>query len=599
MDNVDFEAMPAHSKKVSFKQRTNNSTDLLSDQEIVERKESESEELEKSQDSSLADHNEPRSLRSIDDNLKQETLDSVNVIGNQNNNPSSDNQILSPEDKNEKTHVEMSPERKIIEIKQNSTEDLVKEPTPIKEDIELSEDQSSVKQREWLELYNKILNNLRHLFDEYTKLEGFTIKANSGHLCDSDFETEKYMKLKDFLLFCKDHSIVTEEDPVTKSKDLSTLFKLICTSQGLNFEKFLTLMRHIATTIDDSPANSDLLAAVDLLSSQAPGKRSLDSSSDLHRSSVRSILKSSTDFKFKDRLKQRMTLTESKEKIVDQKSIIKKHFEKSMSEIPEFREDPSIHRIPINSANDYNASMVLRVPQKANYASTIASNNPEILPVDKSTHNFINYFVNREFHNITQARKRSFSLNSKVSVYNNYSYDRSQSRQSTNPRATFSTQNSNPISKNVTEKSPAQTVFRKNAFNCSRLAIPLREPIDKQKSLKKVSLARNNRILQHLSAKKNTNKDSIDYDSYHLREQQKVKSNFLKNFSWQTIDKMKVQDLEFQMNEKIVSDRVLNIKQAGINKYTGGNPNERKRAQQKIYTKENIDKIISYGKTFK
>jgi hypothetical protein len=509
---------------------------------------------------------------------------------------------------------------------------------------------SELNQSEVTGLYNSILKNLRAIFEQYAKLDKLSLWSSNPPSDDLDEDTSRYMNLKEFLLFCKDHSITLEGESKDQEKQLIVLFKLICTSQGLNFEKFFTLLKHINLTNCCKIGNRDLIEAVKLIDQRKSQMRasqiqprnfqrnSLQSqhrNSQLRSSKIRprnsafvSIItqsqlqqrdssqwqprnsesKSGSDrniiskYIYTQKLKNRKTVMHQNIPLVDPRDILKANFQKSINDLEEEQMESGR-----NALNDFSTAIKSKLAvnkstsmEQINESTAEGCHLAEVIPVDQRTRNFINYFVNREFHNINLVCKKSHSLQKQTPFGRPADLGRGiYQSQMVRKRSLDALKSSvKGVSQRKSSESPAQHQTRRpnSSFDCSRLAIPLRKPIDKLKENNRINLAKNARIIHHLNIKKKDVNDMRKFDSYHLREQMKIKSSFLRNITWKTINKMKADDLKTQMDDKITAGMQPSDQQTTNPVLANFSPRTKIHEKLNFFSKKNLEQIISYGK---
>lgn len=516
-------------------------------------------------------------------------------------------------------------ESQLIESPEKFEQLVSQEQFPIKTEPPILRESSS-SNTDTRALYNTILKNLRTLFEQYAKLEKSSLLTSTSSRNGLEEDDGRYMNLKEFLLFCKDHSISLEMDSKDQDKQLRTLFKLICTSQGVNFEKFITLLKHISSNGNGKMGNKDLIEAVKVIDQRrsnlhSPQMKSRDSaldSSQFHlrnssletsqlqtkkaskkSSSINNVL---SKYIYTQKLKNRKTVMNHNIALIDPRNALKANIQKSINELEEENlkdKKPSLKKLTkalkSKLAKSKSTSM-----EKINEKAAQRFYPAEMIPVELQTRAFINYFINRDFHNIKSVRRRSQSLDKglQFSHRDNLNTGKGQSRAFRKGsldaiKTRFKRASSNKSSESIDQGQPK---IPDSSFNCSRLAIPLRKPIERSKENNRINLSKNARILHHLNSKKRDDDDLRKFDSYHLREQMKVKSTFLRNITWTTINKMKAEDLYAQMDEKILEGDQANqqITDHSVIKFMS--PKDKVQEKPMVIRPQNLKQIINYGK---
>lgn len=93
----------------------------------------------------------------------------------------------------------------------------------------------------------KIMANLKRLFDHYAKLrtpDRVPTKAVAAMVPE-----ELSLDLKEFLFFCQDFGIQLDTNRPKNIEALKVLYRLMTTLSGLNFNKFIKILKHVAKTI--------------------------------------------------------------------------------------------------------------------------------------------------------------------------------------------------------------------------------------------------------------------------------------------------------------------------------------------------------------
>lgn len=91
---------------------------------------------------------------------------------------------------------------------------------------------------------SRIKKNLKRIFEQYCKLQLTRTCIKSTF---TDYEDSiSSLKITDYLLFCKDYGIYLQKDEKQNKAELITLYKLLCTSYGLGFRSFKSILEHIA-----------------------------------------------------------------------------------------------------------------------------------------------------------------------------------------------------------------------------------------------------------------------------------------------------------------------------------------------------------------
>lgn len=473
--------------------------------------------------------------------------------------------------------------------------------------------------------YNAILKNLRTLFEQYAKLEKSTLWTSNISKMNFEDDDAGFMNLKEFLLFCKDHSISLSCEVKEAEKQLRTLFKLICTAQGVNFEKFITLLKHISAQENGRIGNRGLIEAAKVIEQRSSTPRvspmtshvSVPISARLQRHS--STLKTShlrqnsaleeleandrfSKFTYQERLRSRKSIMDTGGLLINPLQVVKKNIEQSINEYDEnslkrTKQMTGEPKISQKSQMEENASTSM---DKINEDSAQKFVADRTISFDPQTKTFISYFINRDFHNIKSVRSRSQSL--KRGVVLSYREDLSSNLRKTRAiqkeslsglKSQFRRASSNKLTEQIEQDSSRRP---KTSLDCSRLAIALRKPIDKSKENSRINLSKNARIIQHLNAKKRDIDEMRKFDSYHVREQLKVKSTFLRNITWQTINKMKAEDLHEQMNEKVVVDIQPTQKLTDETTLKYNTPQTQVQYRLAPTQRHNLEHFINYGK---
>ena len=473
--------------------------------------------------------------------------------------------------------------------------------------------------------YNAILKNLRTLFEQYAKLEKSTLWTSNISKMNFEDDDAGFMNLKEFLLFCKDHSISLSGEVKEAEKQLRTLFKLICTAQGVNFEKFITLLKHISAQENGRIGNRGLIEAAKVIEQRSSTPRvspmtshvSVPISARLQRHS--STLKTShlrqnsaleeseandrfSKLTYQERLRSRKSIMDTGGLLINPLQVVKKNIELSVNEYEEnslkrTKKMTGEPKISQKSQMGENASTSMEKINEDLAQKFVADRT---ISFDPQTKTFIAYFINRDFHNIKSVRSRSQSLKRggvlsyREDLSSNLGKTRAIQKESLSGlKSQFRRASSNKLTEQIEQDSSRRP---KTSFDCSRLAIALRKPVDKSKENSRINLSKNARIIQHLNSKKRDIDEMRKFDSYHVREQLKVKSTFLRNITWQTINKMKAEDLHEQMNEKVVVDIQPTQKLTDDTTLKYNTPQTQVQYRFAPTQRHNLEHFINYGK---
>jgi hypothetical protein len=89
-----------------------------------------------------------------------------------------------------------------------------------------------------------IRNNLKKIFSHYSKFQ--LIRTTINDSFDNYNNNLRSLKICEFIELCNDFDFFIDKDKNTNRKKLITLYKLTCTSFGLNFTGFFNIIKHIS-----------------------------------------------------------------------------------------------------------------------------------------------------------------------------------------------------------------------------------------------------------------------------------------------------------------------------------------------------------------
>lgn len=388
-----------------------------------------------------------------------------------------------------------------------------------------------------------IIKNLQKLFDHYVKLR---LKPNPSK---NDFEQYslaiKHMRLREFLDFCEDFKIKLYECPKTNFKGLQILFKLLTNPAGLNYDKFLNILKHIALKVyeESNQKNIKKISKIEVLEEEKLEESLIEEESVDYFGKEIKLKVNAEKMTSEKSVSEKMTF----EKMLFDKIISEKMTsEKMTSEKRLFEKMTSEKMLSENTISNNSTKNIKQEVDKSQIQLSNTKENLEHIFFELMLKVGIDKWQTCQSIKRPTGQSQSHSQQIRIVANNQQTLKKSELNSMFRPNLFLSqSYKSRKLSrrpKNVFEKLYFEGISTPLFYQNKNETIAKLEKLHKPISIKKLPKR------QHVNYK---------FDSYSAKENYKKQAHFLQHINWEIISKMSFTELVYQMQEKLGSENFL------------------------------------------